>query len=190
MRAFTMHPWWFRRLVRPAYHDSWVEAEQNMLADPLERRRIDELGEELAQKGFERPVVLGRDHWWSPLLRVSDGVHRSLAAMRSGMPIAVRYGYDDPGEYAPSDIYRVAVRSSHDPEEDVTGQMMSLASFRCSAGPWVQCDTASGSSETHLDLYLAPHPDLRPLIAAELQERLRTADIDAVVEFLEDRPDE
>jgi hypothetical protein len=44
---------------------------------------------------------------------------------------------------------------------------------------------ASGESGKGLRLFLPRHPELRPLIAAELAERLRSAGIDAEVAFLE-----
>jgi hypothetical protein len=63
-----------------------------------------------------------------------------------------------------------------------------LASFRCSAGRWIQCDSASASvAAKRMELYLPHHPALRDLIAEELQDRLRGAGIDATVTFLERR---
>jgi hypothetical protein len=92
VRPRTVTPAWFRRRVLPAYGDrTWADCEAALLADPLERRRIDELKAELTLRGFDHPVAVGRDHWWSKP-QVQDGVHRSIAAMELGVPIAIRYG--------------------------------------------------------------------------------------------------
>lgn len=185
----TMRPAWFRRLVLPAYHSDWTEAEQFMFDDPNQRRRINELMNELSRKGFERPVVLERDHWWSPRAQVSDGVHRSVAAMRLGLPIPVRFGHDSSGEYDHSDVYRITANSLPDSEFDLVDAAMTLASFRSASGAWIQTDSASGPVEGPVDIYLPRHPEFRGMIAAELQDRLSTAGVDAVVRFLENRPD-
>jgi hypothetical protein len=44
--------------VRPANHDSWVECGAALLADPLERRWIDELKAELIHRGFDLPMLV------------------------------------------------------------------------------------------------------------------------------------
>ncbi len=80
----TLSPGLFRRLVLPAHHRSWAETERVMLADPHERRRIEELEIELAGTGFERPVVIEREHSWSVRPRVCDGMHRSVASAATG----------------------------------------------------------------------------------------------------------
>lgn len=173
----------------PAYHSNWDEAERSLLADPAQRLRIEELVAELTRRGFERPVVVDREHWWSVRPQVSDGVHRSIAAMRAGLAIPVRFGFDEAAVYDHSDLYRVTATVLPLGPEDLQEAVMDLTSFRCSAGPWIQCDSASGAVNGPVDIYLAHHPDLRPLIAAELQERLRSGGVaDAVVEFLEHRP--
>jgi hypothetical protein len=61
---------------------------------------------ELAGTGFERPVVIRREHWWSVRPRVCDGMHRSVAALRLGLPILVRIG-DDPA-YCPTVVTCIA----------------------------------------------------------------------------------
>jgi hypothetical protein len=44
--------------VRPANHASWDACEAAPLADPLERRWIDELKAELIHRGFDLPVLV------------------------------------------------------------------------------------------------------------------------------------
>jgi hypothetical protein len=183
----TVTPTWFRSHVLPAYGDrTWADCEAALLADPLERRRIEELKAELIHRGFDLPVLVGRDHGWSRP-QVQDGVHRSIAAMELGVPIPIRYGYPDhtDADYPDlSDLYAVTSAGSTIDELGVVG----LASFRCSAGAWIQCDSASASPQrTAMELYLPHHPHLRRLIAEELQDRLRGAGIDATVTFLERR---
>lgn len=189
----TVSARWLRRLVRPAYHDSWAEAERALTTDPLQRQRIAELEAELAHGAFDRPIVLEREHWWSLRPTVRDGVHRCVAAMRAGGELSVRFGYDESAEYDHSDVYRVTLQGALPdgrPVDELDEMVLDLASFRCSAGPWIQCDTASGPVGGPVDIYLARHPDLRMLIAAELQERLHAVGVDAVVEFLENRADD
>jgi hypothetical protein len=94
-------PEWFRSHVVPENHNTWDACEAALLADPYERRRVDDLKTELALRGFDEPVVLGFDHWWSRRPRVRDGVHRSIAAMELGIQIPIRYGYLDDADYEP-----------------------------------------------------------------------------------------
>ena len=181
-------PRWFRRLVLPAYHDSWAAAETEFMGDPLQRRRIEELQAELTRDGFQQPVTLARENRWSPRPTVADGLHRSVAAMRLGIPIPVRFGYDDATHYDHSDVYRVSANAPVPEQfEDLTTAVLALASFRCTAGPWIQCDIASGPLAGPVELYLPRHPELRGQIAAELQDRLQVSGVDAVVEFKENR---
>ena len=181
----TMSPGLFRRLVLPAHHRSWAETERVMLADPNERRRIEELEIELAGAGFERPVVIEREHWWSLRPRVCDGVHRSVAALRGGFPILVRIGYDQTADFVHSDVYQVTAPAG---PSDFFETVLSVSSFRCSAGHWIQSECASGVSGGPIEIYLPYHHGERHLIAAELQERVRAAGVEgAFVEFLEHR---
>ena len=184
----TLSPGLFRRLVLPAHHRSWAATERVILADLNERRRIEELEIELACTGFERPVVIQREHWWSVRPRVCDGVHRSVAALRCGFPILVRIGYDRAVGYDRSDVYRVTSPTSCPVSADRAETVLLASSFRCSAGPWIQYDFAACVEGGPVDVHLDHHPDLRCLIAAELQERVRGAGVEgAVVEFLEHR---
>jgi hypothetical protein len=181
----SLSPAWFRHLVSPAHYPDWDTAERALLADPHHRRRIAELETELRTTGLERPVAVGREHWWNPRPRLYDGLHRSIAAMRLGMPVTLRFGYDDATDYDHSDLYRVTATGF---PGDLDELVMDTASFRCTAGPWIQCDSASGVPDGPVDIPLPHHPALRALIAAELQQRLRDAGArDAVVEFLEHR---
>jgi len=184
----TLSPGLFRRLVLPAHHRSWAETERVMLADPHERRRIEELEIELAGTGFERPVVIEREHWWSVRPRVCDGVHRSVAALRGGFPILVRIGHDRAVGSDRSDVYRVTSPAASYFSADLAEMVLHASSFRCSAGPWIQYDFASYVEGGPIDVHLDHHPDLRPLIAVELQDRVHAAGVEgAVVEFLEQR---
>lgn len=173
----------FRSYVLPAHHSCWNSCEAELLSDPLERRRVEELELELAG-GFDQPIVVKRDHWWSRKPRVRDGVHRSIAAMRSGIPIPIRYGYPPDTEYDRSDTYAITAGDGTDAVMDAA---VSLASFRCSAGPWVQCEIAAYLGGGTVELSLQSHPELRELIAAELQQRLQEAGVAASVAFLETR---
>ncbi|SEC65122.1 ParB-like nuclease domain (plasmid) [Tsukamurella tyrosinosolvens] len=185
-RARTVPAAWFRSNVQPANSDSWAQAEL-LLVDPLENRRVAELETELSTSGFDRPVIVEQDAWWRPAVRVVDGMHRSIAAMRLGLDIPVRVGYDPAADYDHSDVYRV---TAEPPAADLIDAVLSSASFRSSTGHWIQCDTASGRVDGPVSLYLPRHPELRPTIAAELQERLRQAGVFASVEFLESRQNE
>ncbi|TLH64461.1 hypothetical protein C1S80_12400 [Mycolicibacterium aubagnense] len=177
-----MIPAWFRAHVLPAHGGTWDACAAALLADPLERRRIDELAVEL-KDGFDRPVFIGRDHWWSLRPRVLDGMHRSIAAMRAGIDIPIRYGYPDDDVYDHSDAYTItAVNAGPDKLLDAA---MSLSSFRSAAGPWVQCDVGSAYGNV-VRLQLPRHPQLREQIAAQLRGRLQAVGIDAQVAFAED----
>ena len=77
-----------------------------MLNDAGERRRIDALAAELGTVGFQRAVIIERDHWWNVRPRVRDGMHRSIAAMRLGIPVLVRYGYQTDTPFDPGDVVR------------------------------------------------------------------------------------
>lgn len=184
-RPTSLRPWLFRRLVRPAYHRTWAEAERTLMGDPMQRRRIEEMEREIDRSGIERPVVLGRDHWWSVRPRVCDGVHRSVASMRTGHPVPLRFGYDEHLEYDLSDRYQVTAIGEVPGPEDLMDAVMDAASWRSAAGPWVQCDFASGVVDGPVEILLTRHPELRGLIADELRERLRGMGVDARVEFME-----
>lgn len=181
----TVSPGWFRAHILPAYASSWDDCEAVLLADPLERRRIDELDVEL-KAGFERPVAIGRDHWFSRRPRVLDGVHRAITAMRAGIDIPIHRGYpvvDHCDHYDHTDLYAV---TAADTDLDVLlDAAMSLSSFRSAGGPWIQCDVASGNRDT-VWLHLPRHIDLRIRIAEQLRQRLQEARINATVEFTED----
>lgn len=158
-----------------------------MLDSPLQRLRISELEVELARSGFDRAVVLERDHWWSWKPRVRDGMHRSIAAMQLGLPIPTRDGFPSDAEYDHSDVYTATASGTS--SEELLDAALTLASFRCSAGPWIQCDVASGPADGPVRLHLPRHPELRELIAAELQERFTSAGVQATVSFLEHCPE-
>jgi hypothetical protein len=160
-----------------------------MLADPHESRRVGELEHELTENGFQRPVVIEREAWWSPRWQVCDGVHRSLAAMRLGVPIPVRIGYDTSAVYDHSDLYRVTASGDITHGGDLIDAVVALASFRCSDGPWIQSDGAFGVANGPVNLHLPRHPELRLRIATDLEARLREAGIEADVEFLGNRDD-
>jgi hypothetical protein len=184
----TLSPGLFRRLVLPAHHRTWAATERVMLADPNERRRIEELEIELAGKGFERPVVIQREQWWNVRPRVCDGVHRSVAALRLGLPVLVRIGDDRTVLSDRSDVYRVTLPAASPFPANLAETVLTASSFRCSAGPWIQYDCAAYGEGGQVDVHLDHHPDVRHLIAAELQERVRGAGVEgAVVEFLERR---
>ena len=108
-----------------------------------------------ANHAFDHPVLVGRDHWWSRRPRVQDGVHRSLAAMELGLPVLIRYGYPEDDDYDHSDVYRVTSASAS--RDELIEPVLSLASFRCSAGPWIRADAASASAQ-RLALYLPRFP--------------------------------
>lgn len=183
--TFTLSPAWFRRLISPAHYPDWNTAERELLADPSHRQRIEELEAELSGTGFQRPVVVDREHWWNPRPQLCDGLHRSIAAMRLGLPVSLRFGYDDSTDYDHSDRYRITAPGF---PGDLDELVLATTSFRCTAGPWIQCDSASGIPGGPVNIPLPHHPTLRALIAAELQQRLRDAGArDAVVEFLEHR---
>lgn len=180
----TVSPSWFRQRILPANQDSWSATEAALLADPFERRRIDELKAELTAVGFDRAVVVGRrDHWWSLRPRVWDGVHRSIAAMELDVPILIQNEYSDDSDYDHSDVYTVTAPDTD--TEALLDATLSLSSFRSSAGAWIQCDVASVKRDGPVQLHLPHHPDLRDLIAAELRERLRQSGINADVAFVE-----
>ncbi len=168
----AVDPAWFRSHVRPAHEDNWSATEAALLADPHERRRITELTAELVG-GFDRPIIVTRDRWWSRRLRVADGVHRSIAAMRLGIPLLIRRGYPPDTADEGADIYTVTAGDGV--AEEFLDAALSLSSFRCSAGPWVQCDVASGGADRPVQLYLTRHDGLQEVIAAQLQQRLREA---------------
>ena len=177
----TVKPAWFRRHVLPANEQHWNDTEAILLADPHERRRIAELAAELVG-GFDRPIVVCRDHWWSRRLRVADGVHRSIAAMRLGIPLLIRRGYPSESDDDDDDDIYTATADGAEPAEFLDATL-SLSSFRCTAGPWVQCDVASGAPDGRVQLHLSRHEGLQEMIAAQLQGRLCDAGWAAQVQF-------
>lgn len=179
----TVDPDWFRRRVRPANEDSWDATEAILLADPLERRRIAELTVELAGGGLDRPIIVVRDCWWSRQLRVADGVHRSIAAMRLGVKLPIRCGYPPEDGDFHTDVYSVTAPGSE--TDALLSAAVQLASFRTATGPWVQCDTGAALPGGRIELCLTHHADLRDAIAVQLRDRLREAGIDAEVRYLE-----
>lgn len=179
--ARTVSPTWLRSRTRPPFQRNWDAAEALLLADPLERRRIQELSKDLVHHGFHRPVVVRRECWFDRRPRVYDGMHRSIAAMRVGIAIPIVGDY--PADYD-EDIYTAAVAGAD--IDHLLDAALSLSSFRSTAGPWIQCDMASGRPGVGLRLYLPRHPELRLIIAAQLEERLHSVGIDAQVVFLEE----
>lgn len=178
-RIRTVDPGWFRDHVLPAHNNSWDRCETALLSDPLERRRIDELAAEL-KSGFDRPITVIRDHWFSRQPRVVDGMHRAIAAMRSGLDIPIRHGYPAGAAYDHSDVYTVTAAGTE--LADLLDAAMSSSSFRSASGPWIQCDVGS-AFDGLVRLHLPRHTDLRGQIADQLRQRLQDAGIDAVVEF-------
>ena len=143
---------------------------------------------DLTVSGFENPVTVRRDRWWHRRPRVRDGIHRSVAAMRLGIDIPVRFGEPEMEGYGVMDEYTVtpAVPVADDSGE-LLDRVLSLSSFRSADGFWMRCDTASGNRATgEVRLCLPSRPHRREEIAAELTERLREAGIDAAVAFNEE----
>lgn len=125
-----------------------------------------------------RPVV-------APPARVRDGMHRGVAAMRTGIDIRLRSGEPHMDGYNEQDEYAVTAAAG-----DAAGfnelmvRMFELASFRSGDGFWMRCDTASGdSAKGQIRLLLPRRAQRRDAIAAEFAERLRDAGIDAEVAF-------
>lgn len=176
-RVRTVSPEWFRAHVRPALHESWDHCEAELLAEPLERRRIEELAAELTDS-FERPIVIAFDHWWSRKPRVVDGVHRSIAAMRAGVDLRLRHGYPGTPEVA-YDTY--VVSAANVDAEVLLDATMSLSSFRCPSGLWAQSDGAMFlDGRVYLEYPQAPE-ELREEIASTLCQRLADAGLDATI---------
>jgi len=178
---------WFRRLVLPASHRSWHEAELDLLSDDHERKRVSELEAELRINGFQRAVVLERDNWWSFRWRVRDGVHRSVAALRLGHPILIRFGFDTGVPYDHPDVYQVSPVASLTDGDAFIDSVLSLSSFRCSSGVWVQSDGATASRNGPMNVFFSHNPQLRNQIAAEFEDRLNAAGVGATVCFLENQ---
>lgn len=172
---------WFRHHVLPAFDDSWDDAEGRMLADPFERRRIAELKEELVG-GFERPIVIRRDHWFSRF-RVADGMHRALAGMLLDTDLLIRHGYPPPDLGDATDLYTVTPTAQVCSDEFLDA-VLALSSFRCAAGLWVQCDIASGERDGPVRLHLTHHAGLESQIAGDLTERLRESGLLADVAYI------
>jgi hypothetical protein len=178
----TVRPEWFRRHALPAYGNSWVISEAELREDPYETRRLSELEAELRTSGIQRPISVFFDHWWSRRLTVADGMHRAITAMQLGLPIPVGRNYQLPDQPHATDVYRVTAAAQS--TEDLMDVVMSLASFRLSSGPWIQTDFTAGAGDHSVEIYLPNHTELRGQIAGELEGRLRTAGLDANVEFL------
>lgn len=172
---------WFRHHVLPAFDDNWDDAEARMLVDPFERRRIAELKEELAA-GFERPIVIRRDRWFSRP-RVADGMHRALAAMLLDTDLLIRRGYPPPDSGDTTDLYTVTPADQVCSDEFLDA-VLSLSSFRCAAGLWVQCDIASAERDGPIRLHLTHHIGLQSQIASDLVERLRESGLVADVAYI------
>lgn len=183
-RVRTVSPAWFRSHVLPAAQDSWDQLESDLLADQDERLRVTELCSDLAESGFEHPVTVGRDKWWNRRPRVRDGIHRSVAAMRLGIDIPIRFGEPEMDGYDEQDKYTVTVSDvSGDPDE-LFERVYSLASFRSGDGFWMRCDVATGGRTPGVvNLFMPRRESRREVIAGEIVERLRGAGIPAEVSF-------
>ena len=181
-RVRSVSPAWFRSHVLPAFEESWEECESYLLSSPLETIRVQELRGELSRV-FERPIVVERGAWYHRKLRVRDGVHRAVAAMSLGIDIHIRYGYPVDVEDSFSDVYFIEPARYDDAE--LLDKVISLSSFRCSAGPWIQSDIVAGHDNGPFEVMFPRHTGLRGLIAEEFQHRLQRAGVDAVVSFLE-----
>ena len=176
-------PSWFRRFVLPFGHDSWDEAEADMLPDPDQRQRINELCADLSESGFEIPVCVGRDHWWSHRFRVIDGMHRSIAAMRLGLNIPLRFGDPERPGYELYDEYTVTLSGgSVEGPLDLSDRVLGLTSWRSGDGFWMTWGGASGAG-SGMRVHLPRRPERRAQTAAELEARLRDAGIAAEVVF-------
>ena len=74
----------FRSKFAPAYGDTWVDAEFEMLKDPADAFIVSQLREILKNDGtFEEPVVVSYDEE-DNLWRVSNGMHRVVALWLEG----------------------------------------------------------------------------------------------------------
>lgn len=81
-RSRTVSPAWFRAHILPLETwSSWDEAEADLLSDPDQQRRINELAADLTASGFEHPVTVGRDRWWHRRPRVRDGIQHHAGAL-------------------------------------------------------------------------------------------------------------
>lgn len=181
-RVRTVSSAWFRSRVLPVLHDSWAEAEADLLAEPDEARRVDELAAELVERGFDYPVCVDRDRWWHRRPRVLDGMHRSIAAMRQGLDIPIEYGEPHKDGYDHYDEYTVTLV---DPQGDLVetfDRVLSAASFRSSDGFWIRWEAAH-STGPEMALELPRREERRIVIADELERRLQAAGIPATVRF-------
>lgn len=181
-RARTVSPAWFRANVLPVFYGSWEETERHMLADDVERRRLDELTAELSAGGFDYPVCVGRDNWWSLRPRVLDGMHRAVTAMRLGVDIPIEYGDPYKDGYGEQDYYLVNVTGPDPDPAETFDRVLCLASFRSSDGFWLTCDVG-GALDNEIRLQLPRRAHRREEIAGELAARLREAGITATVTF-------
>lgn len=76
----------FRTTFAPAYGDTWVDAEYEILRDPADAFIVSQLREILKKEGtFEEPVVVAYDED-EQLWRVSNGMHRVVASWLEGAP--------------------------------------------------------------------------------------------------------
>ena len=182
----TVSPDWFRSHVLPAAQDSWDQLEADLLADQDERLRVTELCSDLSASGFEHPVTVGRDRWWNRRPRVRDGIHRSVAAMRLGIDIPIRFGEPEMDGYDAQDQYTVTVTDvSGDDADELFERVYSLASFRSGDGFWMRCDVATGGRTPGVvNLFMPRREYRREVIAGEIVERLCDSGISAEVAFV------
>jgi hypothetical protein len=183
-RVRTVSPAWFRSHVLPAEQDTWDQLESDLLADQDERLRVTELCSDLAESGFEHPVTVGRDKWWNRRPRVRDGIHRSVAAMRLGIDIPIRFGEPEMEGYDEQDKYIVTVSDVSGDSDELFERVYSLASFRSGDGFWMRCDVATGGRTPGVvNLFMPRRESRRAVIAGEIVERLRGSGIPAEVSF-------
>ena len=183
-RPRTVSSAWFRKNVLPLdFWSTWDAAEADLLSDPDQQLRLDELAADLSATGFDNPVVVGRDRWWQRKPHVRDGMHRSVAAMRLGLDIPLRFGEPHMEGYDEQDEYTVTLPDGGE-FGDLMDRVFTLASFRSADGFWMRCDHAGGDSLTKEVRLLPPRrTQRRAEIAGELAARLRDAGISATVEF-------
>ncbi len=137
---------------------------------------------ELSAGGFDYPVCVGRDNWWSLRPRVLDGMHRAVTAMRLGVDIPIEYGDPYKYGYGEQDYYLVNVTGPDPDPAETFDRVLCLASFRSSDGFWLTCDVG-GALDNEIRLQLPRRAHRREEIAGELAARLREAGITATVTF-------
>lgn len=128
----------------PAYYFSWAEAAAGMMADPVERSKIETLRDEFNTRGQEQPIRLSRKE-----RLVLNGMHRIIASkVYEFETIKVEFSEDRPEEIR-EDFWCLDLVLGYPSVIDIDPILeMPILSERLDDTTWVEADGMSSCDHT------------------------------------------